>query len=59
MQKTSDTGKVGNYERNRDLVQKRLADPVKWSWRKLAKFYNIHFTTAKDIFLRYAEKYKV
>lgn len=48
-----------NKERNRELVQKRLKDQNKWSWRKLGEHYGIHYTTAKDIFVRTKDKYKV
>lgn len=36
--------------RNRELVMMRLKNPEKWSWRALGEYFNIHFTTAKEIF---------
>lgn len=48
---------LSDVKRNRELVRKRLKDPQKWSWRRLGAFYGIHFTTAKQIFLRDVSKY--
>lgn len=44
-------------DRNRELVLLRLSDPEKWSWRKLGAKYEVHFTTAKEIFHTYVSKY--
>lgn len=46
-----------NTERNKELVFKRLSDPIKWSYGELGKFYKIHKTTAEEIFLRDKMKY--
>jgi hypothetical protein len=44
--------------RNKDIVDKRLADPKKWSWNELAKVYNLHRQTVKDLFEYHVDKYK-
>ena len=42
--------------RNRKLIALRKADPRKYSWRNLGVLFDIHFTTAKDIFVRNERK---
>jgi len=44
-------------ERNRELVRLRMSDPVKWSWRKLGERFQVHFTTAAELFERHEGKY--
>jgi hypothetical protein len=46
-----------NDERNQSLVQKRVKDPVKWSWAKLGEHFAIHRSVAKEIFERDLEKF--
>ena len=46
-----------NVDRNRELVQKRVSDPLRWSYRKLGEFYNISKITAEEYFKRDLEKY--
>jgi hypothetical protein len=46
-----------NVDRNRSLIQKRIADPKKWTWAKLGQEFNVHRTVAKQIFERDVEKY--
>lgn len=46
-----------NSERNKDLVNKRLDNPKKWSYGVLGRYFNIDKTTAEDIFKRDIEKY--
>lgn len=48
---------LADIDRNRELVQNRLRDPKRYSWRVLGRYYNIHFTTAKQIFNRDRDKY--
>lgn len=48
---------LANVKRNEDLVKRRLKNPTKWSWRRLGDYYGIHFTTAKQIFLRDVKRY--
>lgn len=38
--------------RNRELVKRRMRDPKKWSFRKLADFYNIKVSTVYKIWKR-------
>lgn len=45
-------------ERNKELVLKRLADDKKWSFGALGKHFNIHKTTAEEIFNRDVTKYR-
>lgn len=45
-------GRPKKLERNRDLVEKRLANPSQWSFSALGKHFNIHKTTAEEIFKR-------
>lgn len=40
-------------QRNRELIAKRIQDPSKWSWGELGKYFNIHRTTAKDVYVRF------
>ena len=49
---------LADVKRNRQLVQLRCKNPEKWSWRKLGQHFDIHFTTAKQIFERDVEKYR-
>lgn len=44
-------------DRNKELVFKRVSDPKKWSWRALGSLYNIHYTTARQIFTVQSPKY--
>lgn len=44
-------------ERNRQLVMMRRSDPKKWSWKMLGSYFNVHFTTAKEIFEAHAHKF--
>lgn len=46
-----------NIERNKDLVLKRLEDPIKWSYRKLGKHFHLDPKTVHEIFKRDVEKY--
>jgi len=46
-----------NEDRNKELVLKRIKDPFKWSYGELGSFYNIHKTTAEEIFKRDMHKY--
>ena len=48
---------LANIDRNKDLVIKRINNPQRWTWRALGDYYSIHFTTARQIFLRDVEKY--
>lgn len=42
--------------RNKQLIKLRKEDPEKWSWRNLGEYFNIHFTTAKNIYVRSVQK---
>ncbi len=44
-------------ERNKDLVEKRLLNPEKWSWGQLGKFFHIDRYTARDLFFQHLDKY--
>lgn len=44
-------------ERNRDLVLKRVGDPVKWSYRALGRHFRIDIRSAWEIFQRDLTKY--
>jgi len=61
MLEQSGVGFVADVKRNRELVELRVKNPRKWSWRKLGEKFNIHYTTARQIFIRdrlkYAPKY--
>lgn len=50
-------GFVADVKRNKQIVELRLKDPKKWSWRKLGEKFNIDFTTARHIFIRDRLKY--
>ena len=43
--------------RNKELVQKRVTDPKTWSFGALGQFFNIHKTTAEELFKRDLKKY--
>ena len=45
------------FERNKELIIKRLSNEKKWSFGELGKFYKIHRTTAEEIFKRDLIKY--
>lgn len=44
-------------KRNRELVKKRKQDPIKWSFRNLAKFYGISAPSVWEVYHRYESKY--
>lgn len=46
-----------NEERNKDIVLKRVSDPIKWSFGELGKIFKLHKTTVEEIFKRDIEKY--
>jgi hypothetical protein len=46
-----------NVDRNKELVEKRIRDPKKWSYGNLGKFYNMDKKTAYEIFDRDYKKY--
>lgn len=48
---------LANTKRNRELVQRRLKDPRKWSYRRLGDYYGLHFTTVRQIFQRDVKRY--
>ena len=39
-------------ERNKKIIKLRLKDPKKWSVRKLANEFNIHYTTVHKLVQR-------
>lgn len=44
-------------ERNKELVFKRINDPLKWTWTMLSRQYNVKRETAEQIFRRHAHKF--
>lgn len=48
-----------NTARNRKLVQLRERDPIKYSYRTLAKLFGITCQTAHEIYQRDQEKYAI
>lgn len=44
-------------QRNKELVKKRKKDPIKWSFRNLAKFYGISGPAVWEVYHRYESKY--
>lgn len=43
-------------DRNKELLEKRLSDPIKWSFSKLAEHYGITKQTAHEIFGKEMER---
>lgn len=43
--------------RNKELVRLRASNPEQWTWRALGEKYGVHFTTAKELYLRHRGKY--
>lgn len=39
-------------QRNKEIVEKRIADPKKWTWKTLGKHYGIHRSTVQKLFKR-------
>jgi hypothetical protein len=44
-------------KRNEDLVRKRIQDPLKWTYRELAKEFDLARSTSQQMFMRHVMKY--
>lgn len=43
--------------RNEELIRKRIEDPEKWTWGKLAELFEISRYTARDLYYRHIKEY--
>lgn len=43
--------------RNKDLVRKRIEDPLKWTYKELAKEFKLARSTSQQMFMRHVTKY--